>query len=127
MDRLPAELFDAVLQECIAEGRRNTVLDLRLVCRAFNAALKPYACRTVGLDFSRLSRTSGRDRPDMDALQTIGYHCKSIYVDLMVLRDESKAPGPHTTISSLHVPLKLTLPSQGKWISCRPCLSGCRA
>ncbi|KAF4122524.1 hypothetical protein GMORB2_7516 [Geosmithia morbida] len=73
---------------CIAQGPRNTILDLRLVCRTFNVALKPFACRTVGIDFSRLSRTSGRERPQMEALQTIGYHCKSVYVDLMVLRDD---------------------------------------
>ena len=88
MDQLPRELIDAILQQCVAQGPRNVVLDLRLVCRTFNHVLKPFACRTLGLDFSRLSKTSGRERPQMDALQTIGYHCKSLYIDLMVLRDD---------------------------------------
>ena len=88
MDQLPRELIDAILQQCVAQGPRNVILDLRLVCRTFNHVLKPFACRTLGLDFSRLSKASGRERPQMDALQTIGYHCKSLYIDLMVLRDD---------------------------------------
>ncbi|KAF4510637.1 hypothetical protein G6O67_002512 [Ophiocordyceps sinensis] len=88
MDRLPRELVDLILQQCVAHGAKGHVLELRLVCRAFDRTLKPYACRTLGLDFSRLSRLSGFRRPQMDALQTVGYHCQSLYVDLMVLRDE---------------------------------------
>lgn len=88
MDKLPRELVDAVLQQCVVQGPRNTVLELRLVCRAFNQVLKPFACRTANLDFSRLSKTSERARPQADALQTIGYHCKSVFIDLMVLRDD---------------------------------------
>ncbi|KAK2593393.1 hypothetical protein QQS21_008924 [Conoideocrella luteorostrata] len=85
MDRLPREMVDAILQQCIATGPKNAVLSLRLVCRLFDRILKPATCCTLGLDFSRMSRAS---RPDVDALQTIGYHCKSLYIDLMVLRDE---------------------------------------
>ncbi|RCI07834.1 hypothetical protein L249_5809 [Ophiocordyceps polyrhachis-furcata BCC 54312] len=88
MDRLPRELVDAILEQCIAQGAKNQVLKLRLVCRTFERTLKPFVCRTLGLDFSRLSRLSGFPRPQMDALQTIGYHCTSLYVDLMVLRDD---------------------------------------
>ncbi|TDZ30227.1 hypothetical protein C8035_v003157 [Colletotrichum spinosum] len=88
MESLPRELIDAILRQCVSLGPRNNVLELRLVCRAFDRFLKPYACRTVALEFTRLSKTSRRRRPDIDALQTIGYHCKSMYIDLMVLRDE---------------------------------------
>ncbi|PHH73440.1 hypothetical protein CDD80_3821 [Ophiocordyceps camponoti-rufipedis] len=88
MDRLPRELVDAILEQCIALGAKNQVLKLRLVCRTFERTLKPFVCRTLGLDFSRLSRLSGFPRPRIDALQTIGYHCTSLYVDLMVLRDD---------------------------------------
>ncbi|KJZ73584.1 hypothetical protein HIM_07140 [Hirsutella minnesotensis 3608] len=88
MDRLPRELIDWILHQCVVQAAKNQVLEMRLVCRAFDRALKPYACRTLGLDFSRLSRLSGFQRPQIDALQTIGYHCKSLYVDVMVLRDE---------------------------------------
>lgn len=88
MEALPRELIDAILQQCVALGPRNNILDLRLVCRAFDRFLKPHACRTIALEFSRLSKNSRRRQPDVDALQTIGYHCKSMYIDLMVLRDE---------------------------------------
>ena len=90
MDRLPRELIDAILQQCVLRGPKNAVLQLRLVCRAFDRMLKPYACRTLDLEFSRLSKTSEATKPQVDALQTIGYHAKSIYIDLMVLRDDSK-------------------------------------
>ncbi|KAI9172089.1 hypothetical protein HJFPF1_01582 [Paramyrothecium foliicola] len=88
MDRLPRELVDAILVHCVDCGSKNDVLRLRLVCHMFNATLKPYACRTLGLEFSRLSKTSSRTRPQLHALNTIGQHCKSLYIDLMVLRDE---------------------------------------
>ncbi|KAG6020169.1 hypothetical protein E4U41_002934 [Claviceps citrina] len=94
MDRLPRELIDAILRQSVALGLKNHVLRLRLVCRLFDKILKPAACRTLGLDFSRMSRASLVRRPDVDALQTIGYHCKSLYVDLMVLRDESQCCPP---------------------------------
>ncbi|UKZ73210.1 hypothetical protein TrVFT333_000852 [Trichoderma virens FT-333] len=91
MNRLPPEIVDAILLQCVEAGPKNSVLDLRLVCRTFDRILKPYGCRTLELEFSRLSktrRTTSRGRPRTDALQTVGYHCKSLYIDLMVLRDE---------------------------------------
>lgn len=94
MNRLPRELIDAILQQCIEYGPKNAVLDLRLVCRVFDQILKPFACRTLDLEFSRLSKTSGIEHPQIDALQTIGYHCKSLYIDLMVLRDDRECPTP---------------------------------
>ena len=89
MDQLPRELIDAILRQCVALGPKNTVLSLRLVCRVFDQVLKPFACQTLDLEFSRLSKASGV-APQIDALQTIGYHCKSLYIDLMVLRDDRK-------------------------------------
>lgn len=90
MDRLPRELVDEILRQCVAHGPKNSVLPLRLVCRTFDRILKPFVCRTLNLEFSRLSKTSGVELPQMDALQTVGYHCKSLYIDLMVLRDDCK-------------------------------------
>ncbi|KAM0330067.1 hypothetical protein ACHAQA_004238 [Verticillium albo-atrum] len=88
MDRLPRELIDVILQLCAHQGPRNSVLQMRLVCRAFDRYFKPFACQTIALEFSRLSAASGRPRPDIDALQTIGKYAKSMYIDMMVLRDE---------------------------------------
>lgn len=88
MNQLPRELVDAVLHQCVADIPKNGILRLRLVCRLFDRVLKPFACRTLGLEFSRLSKVTSFAHPQMDALQTVGYHCKSLYIDLMVLRDE---------------------------------------
>jgi hypothetical protein len=90
MNRLPGELVNAIILHCVSSFSKNNVLELRLVCRLFNDILKPYACQTIDLDFSRLSKTSGRRRPRIDALQTVGYYCKSIFIDLMVVRDDSE-------------------------------------
>lgn len=95
MDTLPRELLEGILQQCVAQGHKGSVLSLRLVCRVFNQIIKPIACRTINLDFSRLSRRSNAKRIDFDALQTIGYQCKGIYIDLMVIRDDSaESPSP---------------------------------
>lgn len=88
MNRLPRELVDIILRQCVTDGPRNSVLRLRLVCRTFDRTLKPYALRTLALEFSRLSKATRFAHPQIDALQTVGYHCKSLYIDLMVLRDE---------------------------------------
>jgi hypothetical protein len=90
MDVLPHELIHTILQLCVSCFHRNKVLELRLVCRAFDRFFKPLGLQTLSVEFSRLSKSSGRAQPDRNALQTIGYHCKAIYVDLMVLRDECK-------------------------------------
>ncbi|KAF4978022.1 hypothetical protein FZEAL_5529 [Fusarium zealandicum] len=88
MDQIPRELIVDILQQCIDNGPKNAVLPLRLVCRLFDQILKPFVCRTLDLEFSRLSKASDEPHPQIDALQTIGYHCKSLYIDLMVLRDD---------------------------------------
>ena len=91
MDKLPLELVEAVLQASIDYGRRDDVLRLRLVCRAFDRILKKLALQTLCIDFSSLSRRTVAARtPDPDALQTIGYACKNLYIDLMILRDEGQ-------------------------------------
>lgn len=92
MDRLPRELVDAVLEQCVSLGTRNEVLQMRLVCRTFDRFLKPFACGTLDLEFSRLSKASSLPHPQPDALQTVGYHCKAMYIDLMVLRDDCELP-----------------------------------
>lgn len=88
INQLPRELIDAILHQCILLGPRNSVLNLRLVNRFFNTVLKPHALASIGLDFSRLSLTSDLPRPQPDALQTIGYHAKNMFIDTMVLRDD---------------------------------------
>ncbi|PHH63800.1 hypothetical protein CDD81_5457 [Ophiocordyceps australis] len=90
MDKLPPELLHAILWQNVLLGPKSHVLQLRFVCTAFDRILKPYACRTLGLDFTRLSKLSPWRRPRFDALQTIGYNCTSLYIDMMVLRDDDE-------------------------------------
>lgn len=65
---------------------KNNLLPLRLVCKAFDSILKPYALKTVQLEFSRFLR----DGPGLDksALERMGSSCEAAYLDLMVVRDE---------------------------------------
>ena len=95
MDRLPLEVLILVLKASAFCGTKNDALRLRLVCREFDAILKPILLTTISLDISKLSRRSCVKHPDLDALQTIGRHCKSIFVDMMVLRDTSTPSRSH--------------------------------
>lgn len=99
MERLPRELIDAILHQCAVSFSKNNALELRLVCRLFDRILKPLVCQTIDLDFSRLSKTSGRSRPQTDALQTVGYNCNSIFIDLMVVRDDSTLSSHPASVS----------------------------
>jgi hypothetical protein len=58
MDSLPAELLSLVLLWNIRMSRceKNTILPLRLVCKAFDEILKPYVFKTIQLEFSRFLR-----------------------------------------------------------------------
>ncbi|KAE9376626.1 hypothetical protein N431DRAFT_501442 [Stipitochalara longipes BDJ] len=58
MDSLPAELLNLILLWNIRMSRceKNTILPLRLVCKAFDEILKPYVFKTIQLEFSRFLR-----------------------------------------------------------------------
>lgn len=58
MDSLPAELLSLVLLWNVRTSRceKNTILPLRLVCKAFDEILKPYVFKTIQLEFSRFLR-----------------------------------------------------------------------
>lgn len=92
MDKLPHELIEQILYHCFWQGKRNSTLQLRLVCRIFDQLLKKHACQTVSLTFSRLNKASVRRRPAIDDLQTIGKNCKALNIDLLNVRDESTFP-----------------------------------
>lgn len=92
MDKVPFEILAAILRVTVHSMPKNAALNLRFVCRAFDTALKPILCQTLNLEFTRLSRFSHRRPPTPEGLQTIGYHCTSLYIDLMLLRDERKTP-----------------------------------
>jgi hypothetical protein len=65
---------------------KNALLPLRLVCKAFDDALKPYVFKAVQLEFSKFHRHE--PTPDISSLARVGNTCEALYLDMMVVRDE---------------------------------------
>jgi hypothetical protein len=90
MDSLPRELLESILifnvRMCRAD--KNDIFPLRLVCKAFDAFLKPYIFKTIQLEFSKFLRHA--PTPDLKSLETVGDLCQALYLDMMVVRDEGK-------------------------------------
>jgi hypothetical protein len=88
MDSLPRELIELILFSAVRMCRcdKNIILNLRLVCKAFDVALRPYSFKTIQLEFSRFLRHE--PTPDINALEHVGALCHAVYMDLMVVRDE---------------------------------------
>lgn len=88
---LPTEIVLSILGYLIHCTDKNVLLQLRTVCRLFDTTIKPYVLRTLQLDFTRLDKTARQRRPpDHVALQRIGRLCRALYLDLMVVRDDSE-------------------------------------
>ncbi|KAI0844110.1 hypothetical protein F5Y00DRAFT_211193 [Daldinia vernicosa] len=93
MDKLPPEILLHILEFTVVAlyGNKNNLLRLRATCKLFNEVLKPFALRTLQLEFTRLDRTERRLKPpDYDALRRIGPLCQALYLDMMVVRDDSE-------------------------------------
>ncbi|KAL2066968.1 hypothetical protein VTL71DRAFT_1392 [Oculimacula yallundae] len=90
MDSLPTEILGLILkwEVCMCERQKNTVLNHRLVCKAFDAALRPYAFRTLQLEFSRFLRN--QPHPVVKGLESVGSVCEALYLDMMVVRDDEE-------------------------------------
>lgn len=88
MDKLPTEILGVILywEAKLCKCEKNTLLPLRLVCKAFDAGLRPYIFKCIQLEFSRFSRS----HPGLDevALERVGWLAEAVYVDVMVVRDE---------------------------------------
>ncbi|TAQ88778.1 hypothetical protein B7494_g2869 [Chlorociboria aeruginascens] len=84
---LPQEILSAILLPTIflSQTEKNSILELRLTCRAFDAALRPYLFKTLQLEFSTFSRP-----PDVKALARVGNISEAVYIDMMVVRDEEE-------------------------------------
>ncbi|KAI1660875.1 hypothetical protein F4813DRAFT_266526 [Daldinia decipiens] len=93
MDKLPPEILLHILEFTVIAlyGNKNNLLRLRATCKLFNEVLKPFALRTLQLEFTRLDRTERRLKPpDYNALRRIGPLCQALYLDMMVVRDDSE-------------------------------------
>ncbi|KUJ07558.1 uncharacterized protein LY89DRAFT_660315 [Mollisia scopiformis] len=104
MNKLPAEILDAILLWVVRICRceKNVILPLRQICKAFDVALKPYAFKCIQLEFSRFMkfRTDPREL-DLKALKDVGKLSESLYLDLMVVRDEEEIERLTTVFQSL--------------------------
>lgn len=67
---------------------KNLTLDLRLVCKAFDAIVRPYILKTVQLDFTRFRRQG--PKPSVAALASSGAFCEAVYLDMMIVREEGQ-------------------------------------
>lgn len=94
LDVLPLEITTLILKAAARSGRKSDTVRLRLVCKEFDAVLRPILCRTLSLDISKLSMDSCYRHPDAKVLQTISRYCDSLFVDLTVVRDECTTPSP---------------------------------
>ncbi|KAH6678238.1 hypothetical protein B0J14DRAFT_317728 [Halenospora varia] len=90
MEKLPVELLRLVLDwvACICQNRKNDVLPLRLVCKAFDTALRPIIFRTIQLEFSRFFED--QQQLYIGSLGKIGPLCEAIYLDMMIIREEDE-------------------------------------
>lgn len=70
----------------MCERDKNMILQHRLVCKAFDLALRNAVFKTLQLEFSRLLRHV--PTPDPGSLSRVGDLCEALYLDLMVVRDE---------------------------------------
>ncbi|KAF8847131.1 hypothetical protein BDZ45DRAFT_351750 [Acephala macrosclerotiorum] len=90
MDKLPTEILGVILYWTtkLCKCEKNTLIPLRLVCKAFDAGLRPYIFKCIQLEFSRFRRNL---KPlDEGALQRVGGLADALYVDVMVVRDEEE-------------------------------------
>jgi hypothetical protein len=112
MDTLPNEILSLVLgwNVRMCRGDKNALIELRCVCKAFDIVLKPYIFKTVQLEFSRFLRHE--KTPSIRALERVGHHCESIYLDMMIVRDEGTSTHSSTTRPQGGAP-KTSLPEPG--------------
>ncbi|KAI2621243.1 hypothetical protein GGR54DRAFT_600650 [Hypoxylon sp. NC1633] len=93
MEKLAPELVRLILEYAVigSYGSKNYLLELRTTCKMFDEILQPFVLRTLQLEFSRLDKRELSQRPlDNDALRRIGCQSKSLFIDLMVVRDEAE-------------------------------------
>lgn len=88
MDTLPIEILSLILgwnvRMCCEN--KNTAIELRSVCKAFDVVLKPLVFKTIQLEFSKFLRH--KRTPSVLALERVGGYCEFMYLDMMVVRDE---------------------------------------
>ncbi|KAF7912668.1 uncharacterized protein EAF01_001689 [Botrytis porri] len=106
MDQLPPEILDLILQKNIdmCRDHKSQLLDLRLVCKAFDQGLKLSIFKTTSLEFSRFIRFRNiDDNPDeVKTLQDLASLASSIYIDMMITRDTDEIDQLKETFNAIY-------------------------
>ncbi|CAG8974594.1 hypothetical protein HYALB_00004391 [Hymenoscyphus albidus] len=89
MNQLPTEVLGLILGWDVTMSRidKNSLLPLRLVCKGFDNALRPYLLKTIKFEYGCFQRNS---KMDVGCLEEVGGLCEAIFVDMMVIRDEEE-------------------------------------
>lgn len=105
MEKLPQELIDFVLEETIrlSASDKKHILNLRGVCKSFNAAIVPFAFRMLQIDLDLLQR-EGSIEHLYGVLPTVGERCETLYIDMSTMMDTGMHP----------------LTASASYYSCRP-------
>ncbi|KAI1206449.1 uncharacterized protein F4807DRAFT_439238 [Annulohypoxylon truncatum] len=113
LDRLPTELVIQIVEwTAVAHyGDKNTLLELRKVCKLFNQILRPIALCTLPLDYTRIDyyQVTSRRRLKRKALRRIAPLCQSLFIDMMVIRDDGECQFLENAFASI--------PKMMDWVS----------
>ncbi|KAI1460325.1 hypothetical protein F4805DRAFT_417217 [Annulohypoxylon moriforme] len=94
LDQLPTELVIEILQwtTAVHYGDKNALLELRKVCKLFNEILTPISFSTLPMDYTRVHPNQVASRPalKLNALHRIAPFVRSLFIDMMVLRDDNE-------------------------------------
>lgn len=94
MDTLPQETFDQVIGH-LADAcyrNKNNLLALRLVSRAFSSAIEKLACKTIIVDYVKLSEISQtRSTADHAALADMSKRGVILVLDMSLSRDKGRS------------------------------------
>ncbi|PQE12359.1 hypothetical protein CJF31_00000573 [Rutstroemia sp. NJR-2017a BVV2] len=94
MNTIPPETLVMILQYVVDGCRsdKNSVLKLRLVCKAFDKCLKQTALKTIQLDFKRIYRFREieRNKAQKSSLHDISPCTENLYIDMTIVRDPSE-------------------------------------
>lgn len=91
MDSLPKELISMILSWVVQllSSQKNRILEIRLVCRKFDDGLRSTLFQTLQLEFSRILAIKTGSM-SADTLGRVSDLASSIYLDMMIVRDEQE-------------------------------------
>ncbi|KAI1005120.1 hypothetical protein K3495_g3099 [Podosphaera aphanis] len=88
MDCLPIEIIHQILEESVFMSRceNSTITPLRLVCRLFDAILKPIIFKAICLKIPSFIEYKSHRQSD-DCVLRASYYTEALFLDLLLVRD----------------------------------------